>query len=150
MEHVPCAVASFICWNRFLEKRDGEGKTFLNTLGKARLWMERYSGMMNPSLSSLFQVFDPPLNVPYFTNLPNPHRLLLAGTSGWAMEIGRPMSMFELIESLLRLLSSNPIESGNLMSLLKFCIKFFQRPDKIIESEACKNMFSLFLFGVLW
>ncbi|WZZ72761.1 hypothetical protein YC2023_084131 [Brassica napus] len=44
--------------------------------------MERYSGMMNPSLSSLFQVFDPPLNVPYYTNLPNPHRLLLAGTSG--------------------------------------------------------------------
>ncbi|KAF3595006.1 hypothetical protein DY000_02024007 [Brassica cretica] len=66
----------------FLEKRDGEGKTFLNTLGEARLWMERYSGMTNPALSSLFQVFDLPLNVPYFTNLPNPHDFFLLGLLG--------------------------------------------------------------------
>lgn len=38
------------------------------------------------------------------------------------MEIGRLMSLLELIESFLRLVSSYPMESGNLMSLLKFAL----------------------------
>jgi len=36
------------------------------------------------------------------------------------MEIGRLISLLELIESFLRLVSSKPMESGNLISLLKF------------------------------
>lgn len=40
---------------------------------EAKISMGRYSGMMRPSLSSLVQALDLPLNVPYLTSLRKPH-----------------------------------------------------------------------------
>lgn len=72
----------FYLLKQVLGEKRRRGENIPEYLGEARLSMERYSGMMNPSLSSLFQLLDPPLNVPYFTNLPNPHDFFLLGLLG--------------------------------------------------------------------
>ena len=51
------------------------------------------------------------------------------------MEVGRVMSLFELTQSFLRLVSSNPIESGSLISSLK--LAFSSSSD--LESSKTKE-----------
>jgi len=61
------------------------------------------------------------------------------------MEIGRLISLLELIESFLRLVSSKPMESGNLISLLKFA---FSSSNDLKKKKENKNG-NYALLGVL-
>lgn len=64
------------------------------------------------------------------------------------MESGRLISLLELIESFLRLVSSNPMESGNLMSLLKFAFSS-SRDLKKKKRTNTKVGIMILLVGVL-
>lgn len=61
------------------------------------------------------------------------------------MEIGRLMSLLELTESFLRLVSSYPMESGNLMSLLKFALSSSR---DLIKPQTVNHVSTCFMFLV--
>lgn len=52
------------------------------------------------------------------------------------MEVGRLMSLLELTQSFLRLVSSNPMESGNLTSSLKFAFSSSSDLERIQRNQS--------------